>query len=98
MKRSPKNVTSKRKDKPNPIVKKEDIQDNPDNKIDDDFSGYPHGPSQDEAINPKTKKDKVIANVNIKDGEKINSHANNTDEQQSDASGNAFEGTEKVKE
>ena len=41
-----------------PIKHKEEIKQNPDNKIDQDFNGYPSGPATDETINPKTKEDK----------------------------------------
>lgn len=73
---------------PNPITKKEEIRQNPDNKIDQDFQGYPHGPANDETINPKTKNDKKTADLDHKDGEK---GFNEIDEQDSDGSANAFE-------
>jgi hypothetical protein len=78
--------------KADPIRKKRDVEKNPDKHIDQDFSGYPHAPASEELINPKTKDEKKSAQVNIKDGEKINKH----DQQDSDGSANAFEGTETV--
>lgn len=79
--------------KPNPISKKQDIPQNPDNKIDEDFKGYPHGPAKDETINPKTKTEKEIADIDNKDGEKrIYKKSDADDEQDSDGSANAFEG------
>ena len=36
--------------KPDPIKKKEEIRQNPDNKIDQDFKGYPHGTAKDELV------------------------------------------------
>ncbi len=71
-----------------PIRKKEEIQQNPDQKIDEDFKGYPHGPANDETIKPKTKNEKETADVDNKDGEK---RFNEIDEQDSDGSANAFE-------
>lgn len=56
--------------KPRPITKKEEIRDNPDNKIDQDYQGYPHGPAKDQIIKPQTDEEKKIADVDNKDGEK----------------------------
>jgi hypothetical protein len=53
-----------------PITDIQDIQNNPDNHIDQDFKGYPHGSAKQEMINPKTKQEKKVAAFNIKDGEK----------------------------
>ena len=58
------------KNKSNPITKKEEISENPDNKIDEDFKGYPHGPAKDETIKPVTENEKKVADLNNKDGEK----------------------------
>ncbi|HET9745150.1 MAG TPA: hypothetical protein VFP97_05500 [Chitinophagaceae bacterium] len=77
--------------KTNPIREKEDIKHNPDNKIDQDFTGYPSGPAKDETINPKTKEQKKIADLENKDGEKRVYKKNEIDEQDSDGSANAFE-------
>ena len=78
--------------KPDPIRKKEEIRQNPDNKIDQDFKGYPHGTAKDEIITPKTKEEKKIADLDNKDGEKRNYKKDESDEQDSDGSANAFEG------
>ncbi|HEU5167262.1 MAG TPA: hypothetical protein VFU29_17080 [Chitinophagaceae bacterium] len=56
--------------KTQPITKKEEIKDNPDNKIDEDFKGYPHGQAKEEIIKPETDEEKKIADVDKKDGEK----------------------------
>ena len=56
--------------KNNPIINKQDIQNNSDKHIDQDFEGYPHGSAKEEMINPKTKEEKKVAAFNIKDGEK----------------------------
>ncbi|MGN6440104.1 MAG: hypothetical protein ACTHMM_26490 [Agriterribacter sp.] len=53
-----------------PIRKKEDVQNNPDNHIDQDFPGFPHSPAKEELINPKTEQQKETADVANKDGEK----------------------------
>jgi len=55
-----------------PITKKEEISQHPDNKIDEDFKGYPHGPAKDETIKPTTPHEKKVADLNNKDGEKRN--------------------------
>lgn len=75
--------------KPTPITKKEEIKQNPDNKIDQDFKGYPNGPAKDETIHPKTKNEKKIADIDNKDGEKRFNEE--IDEQDSDGSANAFD-------
>jgi hypothetical protein len=77
--------------KPNPIQRKEEISLNPDKKITEDFKNYPDGPGKDETIKPKTRKEKEVADVENKDGEKRNYKKNDTDEQDSDGSANAFE-------
>ena len=56
--------------KAKPITKKEEVRDNPDNKIDEDFKGYPHGNAKDEIIKPETEEEKKIADIDNKDGEK----------------------------
>ena len=56
--------------KAKPITKKEEVRDNPDNKIDEDFKGYPHGNAKEEIIKPETEEEKKIADIDNKDGEK----------------------------
>ncbi len=73
-------------DKNTKDFKKEDIQRHPDNKIDEDFKGYPHGPANDKTINPQSEEEEKTADLDNKDGEK-----QNQDEQQSDGSANAFQ-------
>lgn len=73
-----------------PIKGKEEIKQNPDHKIDQDFIGYPAGPAKDETINPKTTDEKKTADLENKDGEKRVYKKNETDEQESDGSANAF--------
>ena len=79
------------KNKPKPITKKEEIKQHPDTKIDQDFKGYPDGPAKDETINPQTKQQREIADVHNKDGEKRIYKKDETDEQDSDGSANAFD-------
>jgi hypothetical protein len=85
----------KNKQTGNPIKKKEEIQKNPDPKIDEDFEGYSHGPAKNETITPKTKEEKETADLDNKDGEKkLHPHSKkkeSTDEQESDGSANAFD-------
>jgi hypothetical protein len=66
-----------------PLQNKEEVQQNPDKHIDQDFPGYPHPPSQEKTINPKTKEDKANARLVKKD-------KYTDDDQDSDGSANAF--------
>ena len=81
-----------KKAKNKPIVQKEELQNNPDDKIDEDFKGYPKSPAKDETINPKTKGQKKVADTNNKDGKKRNTKKKPAiDEQESNGSANAFD-------
>jgi len=88
-------MQDKKTQKDKPLAKKEDIQKNPDKKIDQDFEGYPNGPAKDETIKPKTKDQKETADIDNKDGEKrfdgSKKNKADTDEQESDGSANAFQ-------
>ena len=80
--------------KQNKPIKKEDIFQHPDPKIDEDFKGYPHSPSNDKTIQPQTKEDEETAGIGTKDGEKIiinPEERESLDEQDSDGSANAFD-------
>ena len=77
--------------KNDPIKNKEDIKQNPDRKIDQDFKGYPAGNAKDEIIKPETEEEKKIADLDNKDGEKRIYKKKETDEQDSDGSANAFD-------
>ena len=83
-----------------PPMKKKEIATNSDNKIDQDFPGFPHGKSTEQLITPKTDEEKKVAAVNIKDGEKVNKNdaKKETDESQSDGSGGAFNDTENTRD
>ena len=82
---------------PDPIKEHEEVAANSDNRIDQDFKGFPHGTAAENIINPSTKEEKKIAAVNVTDGEKINKNAEK-DEQESDGSGGAFGGTENMRD
>ncbi|HEV7781022.1 MAG TPA: hypothetical protein VGO58_07130 [Chitinophagaceae bacterium] len=82
-----------KKDKP--ITRKEEIARHPDNKIDEDFKGYPNGPAKDRVIKPVTSEEEKTAGLDNKDGEKRiiqPDERKGLDEQESDGSANAFEG------
>lgn len=49
--------------KAKPINKDEEVQQNPDEHIDQDFPGFPHAPSERKHINPKTVSEKIVAGV-----------------------------------
>jgi hypothetical protein len=72
-------------------VTKEEIKQHPDNKIDQDFKGYPTGPATKETIKPKTDEEKKTADVHNKDGEKRIYKKDEIDQQDSDGSANAFD-------
>ena len=71
--------------KNDPIDKQEEVQETKDKHINQDFPGYPHAPSQEKTINPKTKEDKSNARL-------IKKEKNQDDDsgQSSDGSANAF--------
>lgn len=74
----------------NPITKKEEVQQSNDERIDQDFKGFPHAPAKEEIINPKTKEEKATANV------EKNTQTSSFDEASSDGSGGAFDATENM--
>jgi hypothetical protein len=76
-------------------MQENDIRQSADNKIDEDFPGYPDPPSKKEMIKPVTKTEKKVAALNKKDGEK-RTKEENINEQDSDGSGSAFDRTEQV--
>lgn len=61
-----KSSTGKANNKTRPITKKEEVQTNPDNRIDQDFPGFPHAPAKENIINPKTEEQKKTATVKPK--------------------------------
>lgn len=52
-------------------IKKEEIQQNPDSHIDQDFPGFPHLPSDKKSITPQTDAEKKLAGANIKRSKKV---------------------------
>lgn len=49
--------------KTKPIRHPEEVTQNPDERIDEDFPGFPHPPSKKEQIKPTTKEEKLTADV-----------------------------------
>jgi hypothetical protein len=49
-----------------PIKHKVDVQNSNDNKIDEDFKGFPNDPSKESVINPKTPTERKTAQVDKK--------------------------------
>ena len=52
--------------KAKPIKFDEEVQQNPDEHIDQDFPGFPHAPSERTHINPTTVSEKIVAGVTKK--------------------------------
>lgn len=60
-----------KKDAPtDPIKNPEEVNKNPDPRIDADHPGFPHGQASEKNISPKTETDKKTAQVGVTDGEK----------------------------
>ena len=55
---------------PSPI-KKEEIQQNPDPHIDQDFPGFPHLPADQKSITPKTAMENKLAGADKKKSKKV---------------------------
>lgn len=72
------------------------VQESNDHKIDQDFAGFNAGHAKEKFINPKNEADRRTADVNHKDGEKMNH--DEIDEAKSDGSAGAFAASEQVKE
>lgn len=49
--------------KTNPIDSEEKVQNSNDEKIDQDFPGYPHYPAKEDILNPQNHTDRINANV-----------------------------------
>lgn len=103
-KRLRKYLLQKKSDK-NELSKKQGSGSNSDKRTNQDFPGYPHSPSKEEMINPKTNDEKKVAALYTKDGEKVidppakkKALNKEIDEIDSDGSANAFEGTENVRD
>lgn len=75
-----------------PIRKKEQIQNSPDKKIDQDLEGHPGDSANNETINANTKTQRKVADIPNKDGEKRTPRRKvQIDEQDSNGSANAFD-------
>ena len=57
-------------EKPGPM-KKEEIQQNPDPHIDQDFPGYPHLPADKKSITPVTVKEKKLVGAHKMKSKKV---------------------------
>lgn len=79
-------------------IRKTEVQENPDKHIDQDFEGFPHQPSTEGMISPKTKTQRKLAAVGKKDGEKMTTKKEKKSKEKNDdqslGSGGAFEATE----
>ncbi len=60
--------------KTTPIKSPEEVQQNPDNKIDEDYPGYPHAPAAKKQITPVTKEEKKSAGIKNKNSSKTYGH------------------------
>lgn len=84
--------------KTQPIRNKEQVQESKDEHIDQDFPGYPHNPSRENIIDPKTPEEHSTANPGKKDStEKKRNRLmgkNKKEKPYANGSGGAFEATE----
>jgi len=85
-------------DKTRDTRQNEDLKKNPDKRMDQDFPGFPGLPAKEEIIKPETPDLEKVADIYEKDGEKRNYPDDDSNEEESDGSANAFEGTESVKD
>jgi hypothetical protein len=58
-------------EKSNPIKREEQVQQNADPHIDQDFPGFPHLPADKKSITPITETEKRSANTNKKQSGKV---------------------------
>lgn len=92
-----KDPDQKGNNKAQPMKEQEEVQKNPDQKINQDYPGYPHPPSTEETIKPKSGMERKIADTHEKDGEKRN-YPEDQGKEEDNGSANAFEGTETVQD
>jgi hypothetical protein len=81
-------------DKQNKPLNEEEIGKHPDNKIDQDFKGFPTGPANESTIKPGSPEENETADTHERDGEKRiirPDERQGLDEQDSDGSASAFE-------
>jgi len=84
------------KTKPDNSAQKKLVEESNDNKIDQDFKGFPAGLVKENIINPKTENEKKTAGIDHTDGEKMNQQE--IEDARPDASASAIEATEQLKE
>ena len=58
-------------EKSNPIKIEEQVQQNADTHIDQDFPGFPHLPADKKSITPESQTEKKLANSNKKSQKKL---------------------------
>jgi hypothetical protein len=94
-----------------PITKKEEVKKNPDKHIDQDFPGYPHSPSKEKTIKPQNNEQQAEADMLKEEKKPYTSKSihgsgvpqkknkgDEIEEQNSDGSASAFEGTEELRD
>jgi len=78
-----------------PMVNKEEVKQSKDNKIDQDYPGFPAAPSTEETIQPETLSEHLTAgSIKKAPGTDESRKKNTHDEIESDGSAGAFEQTE----
>lgn len=80
-----------KKQQTDPIDSKEEVKQTNDERIDQDFPGYPNSPSREKMIKPETKEDKANARLIKKEN-----YRDEETEQASDGSANAFGESEDI--
>lgn len=92
-----------KKDKADPIDKKQEVQESNDKHIDQDFEGYPHNPAREEIIRPETDTARKTAtagenrsNVSQRGSKMEDMDKESNNAQRDNGSAGAFEATEQV--
>ncbi|WP_153798669.1 hypothetical protein [Foetidibacter luteolus] len=80
----------------NPITSKEDVKKSKDERIDEDFKGFPNPPAKESIINPETKEDRKTAAVNGENNTQTKTDKTKINEEESDGSGGAFDAADPV--
>lgn len=65
----------KKDKKPSPITHKDEVSQSSDNKIDQDFPGFPHAPANEKNIRPQTKNEHLVAGTSKKKGENVKNNS-----------------------
>ena len=83
----------------NPIDTQSKVEQSNDEHINQDFKGYPHHPAKENIINPKSKEDKLSAQLNGENNpQQKKSEPLEEDAIVSNGSGGAFNATERLDE